>query len=240
LREVVTDMTQKTGQKCTAIRRVFVPDSLGDAVIDDFRELLANVKVGDPTLRETKMGPVATRSQLRDVKAGIGILNEQADLVIGDGGRGNLHGVDGDKGFFVTPTLLEAREPANASAVHQHEVFGPVATLMRYSGEAGEACELVARGKGGLVSSVYTDDKGFARDMLLGIGPYHGRLTFGSARVAEHSPGPGTVMPALVHGGPGRAGGGEELGGERGLCFYMQRTAVQGSKVLLEKILPGD
>ena len=109
-------------------------------------------------------------------------------------------------------------------------------TLLPYSGQAAEACQIVGLGRGGLVSSVYTDDRDFTEAMVLGLAPYHGRLTIGSGRVAEHSPGTGTVLPSMVHGGPGRAGGGEELGGQRGLTFYMQRTAVQGFRPLLEKI----
>lgn len=239
IREVANDVTQKAGQKCTAIRRVFVPRGALDAVIGALSARVSEVRVGDPSLKEVRMGPVATAGQLRDVRAGIELLRTVAEPVLGDGGRGKPLGVDGDKGYFVSPTLLLARDPANASPVHSHEVFGPCATLMPYSGDPAEAIGYVRRGQGGLVASVYSDDKDFASAMLFGIAPYHGRLHLGSARIAEHSPGPGTVLPNLVHGGPGRAGGGEELGGERGLRFYMQRTAVQGEKTVLEKLLGG-
>lgn len=237
IREVARDITQKTGQKCTAIRRVFVPGERMAQVKSDLCDQLAGVRVGDPALREVKMGPVVTAGQLADVQKGIQTLSEVADVVYGDGGRGQLTGVEGGKGYFVSPTLLEATDPDRAGVVHRHEVFGPCSTLMPYSGEATEAIRLVGLGGGSLVSSVYTDDVAFAQDAVLGAAPYNGRITIGSARVAEHSPGPGTVLPAMVHGGPGRAGGGEELGGVRSMAFYQQRTAVQGSKRLLEKIL---
>ncbi|MDP6930714.1 MAG: 3,4-dehydroadipyl-CoA semialdehyde dehydrogenase [Planctomycetota bacterium] len=237
LREVVRDMTQKAGQKCTAIRRIFVPDAMRDIVVEALGDQLGGMKVGDPNLREVRIGPVATAAQLEDVTAGIDQLAACAKIVHGDGGRGEVVGVEGDKGFFVAPTLLVASQPAAATAVHNREVFGPVATVMGYGSDVDEACALVAQGRGSLVSSIYSDDRVFVEAAVLGMAPYHGRLTVGDARVAEHSPGPGTVLPSMVHGGPGRAGGGEELGGVRGLGFYSQRTAVQGLKPLLEKIL---
>jgi 3,4-dehydroadipyl-CoA semialdehyde dehydrogenase len=146
-------------------------------------------------------------------------------------------GVPAGKGFFTTPVLIEVEAGAAAPAVHSREVFGPVATLVPYSGTAAEAAELVGRGRGGLVSSVYSEDTAFTADVVLGIAPHHGRVFLGSAKIAEASPGPGTVLPLLVHGGPGRAGGGEELGGLRGLSFYMQRVALEGSRPVIEKIL---
>ena len=124
--------------------------------------------------------------------------------------------------------LVEVEAGAPAPAVHSREVFGPVATLVPYSGTAAEAAEIVGRGRGGLVSSVYSEDAAFTADVVLGLAPYHGRIFLGSAKIAEASPGPGTVLPQLVHGGPGRAGGGEELGGLRGLSFYLQRVALEG------------
>ena len=146
-------------------------------------------------------------------------------------------GVEAGKGFFVGPVLLRGDSPKADDAVHTHEVFGPVATVMPYDGSAARAVELVAAGGGGLVSSVYSDDKDFVRDAVLGIAPFHGRVTIGSSKVASQAIPPGTVMPQLVHGGPGRAGGGEELGGRRGLQFYMQRVALQGDRALLEALL---
>jgi oxepin-CoA hydrolase/3-oxo-5,6-dehydrosuberyl-CoA semialdehyde dehydrogenase len=140
------------------------------------------------------------------------------------------------KGFFVPTVLIEVEPGAEAPSVHSHEVFGPVATLVPYSGRASDAAALVARGGGGLVSSVYSEDPAFVGDLVLGLAPYHGRIFLGSVKVAELSPGPGTVLPQLVHGGPGRAGGGEELGGPRALGFYLQRVALEGAKAVVEKI----
>ena len=236
VREVVNDMRQKAGQKCTAIRRVFVPASLADAAKDALIEELKAQKVGDPSQKGVRVGPLATKSQLRDVAAGIERLKECATAIHGDGGRGQLVGVEGQKGFFVSPTLFWADDARAAADVHAHEVFGPVATVMPYSGDPAEAAELVALGQGGLVASVYTDSAEVTTEVALGVAPYHGRVNVGSAKVAEYSLGPGAVLPQLVHGGPGRAGGGEELGGLRGLLFYMQRTAIQGYKPLLEKL----
>lgn len=237
VREVSKDVTQKAGQKCTAIRRVFVPASRLEAARDSLVDRVGEVRVGHPALSEVRMGPLATSAQLQNVKAGIERLKKCARTVMGDGGRGRLVGVEGDKGYFLSPTLFHAADAEGAAEVHAHEVFGPVATIMSYDGTAAQAVRLVRLGGGGLVSSVYTDDAGFGGAMLSGLAPYHGRLHFGSEKVAEHSPGPGTVLPQMVHGGPGRAGAGEELGGARGMAFYLQRTAIQGYPPLLEKML---
>jgi oxepin-CoA hydrolase/3-oxo-5,6-dehydrosuberyl-CoA semialdehyde dehydrogenase len=228
--DVIRDMTQKTGQKCTAIRRVLVPESLLDAVKEDLLDRLGGIKVGDPSREEVGMGPVATANQLRDVKAGIARLREESESWFG----GDIEpvGVPAGKGYFVSPTLLQAKE--GARAVHEHEVFGPVSTIIPYSGEPAEAISQVIRGEGGLVSSVYSDDRAFLGEMVLGLAPHHGRLFLGSSKLGGHAVGPGTVLPQLVHGGPGRAGGGEELGGARGLAFYLQRTALSGDRPILE------
>jgi oxepin-CoA hydrolase/3-oxo-5,6-dehydrosuberyl-CoA semialdehyde dehydrogenase len=185
------------------------------------------------------MGPVATEQQYDDVRSGIAALSQVAEFVYGDGGRGELVGIEGERGYFVGPTLLRAESAAEAGAVHDLEVFGPVQTILPYSGDAAEACAAVAMGKGSLVSSVYSDDKRFVGDMVMGLAPHHGRLHLGSSKIADHSPGPGTVMPQMVHGGPGRAGSGEELGGVRGLDFYLQRCAIQGLKPLVARIAAG-
>lgn len=237
IRECARDMTQKAGQKCTAIRRIFVPEERVGEVGEDLSEEIKRTRVGDPAASGVRMGPVATQQQYDDVRAGIQKLAEVAEFVYGDGGRGDLVGVTGDDGYFVGPTLLRVGGIDEAAIVHELEVFGPVQTIVPYSGEASEAIRGVAMGQGGLVSSVYSDDRKFVADMLFGLAPFHGRLHFGHSKVAEHSPGPGTVMPQMVHGGPGRAGGGEELGGLRGLDFYFQRCAVQGLKPLIEKTL---
>jgi oxepin-CoA hydrolase/3-oxo-5,6-dehydrosuberyl-CoA semialdehyde dehydrogenase len=235
IRETAREMTQKAGQKCTATRRIYAPEATAAAARDDLAEALRRVKVGDPSLQEVKMGPLATARQLGDVREGVERLSKGAEYVTGDGGRGALVGVEGERGFFMSPILFYAPR-ADAEAVNAFEVFGPVATLMPYSGDASEAVEAVRMGGGGLVASVYTDDLDFAREMVLGIAPYHGRLNIGGAKVAEYSMGPGTVLPQTVHGGPGRAGGGEELGGVRGTKHFMQRVAIQGYRPLLEKL----
>ena len=221
LKDVVRDMTQKAGQKCTAIRRVLVPQEWYTSVKQDLAELLGAVRVGDPKFEDTRMGPLASGAQLADVREGVGRL----------GGRhvfGNLTPPMA-KGFFLSPILVEdARE-----VVHEREVFGPVASLLPYK---DNPAEIVARGNGGLVSSVYSDDQDFIEQVVTDLAPHHGRLFLGHPKI-ELSPGPGTVLPQLVHGGPGRAGGGEELGGLRGLSFYMQRTALEGSRPVIQKLL---
>jgi oxepin-CoA hydrolase/3-oxo-5,6-dehydrosuberyl-CoA semialdehyde dehydrogenase len=140
------------------------------------------------------------------------------------------------KGFFISPVLMEFAKDVLAASVHAREVFGPVASLLPYSGKGVDAAAIVARGNGGLVSSVYSEDAAFLEEIVAGIAPYHGRLFLGHPKI-EMSPGPGTVLPQLVHGGPGRAGGGEELGGARGLAFYMQRVALEGSRPVIQKLI---
>lgn len=236
--DVVRDMTQKTGQKCTAIRRVLVPEAALESVREDLTERLAAIKIGDPSREEVTMGPVATARQRDDVRAGIARLREEAEPVFGSDGSVTPIGVPAGKGFFVGPVLLELRKGAAGRHVHAHEVFGPVATIVPYGGGAAEAVDLVARGGGGLVSSVYSDDRAFLGEVALGLAPHHGRLFLGSSKLSGHAVGPGTVLPQLVHGGPGRAGGGEELGGTRGLAFYLQRTAIAGDRPILEALFP--
>ena len=234
LSDVARDMTQKTGQKCTAIRRVYVPKDKVELVVGLLSERLAAIKVGDPARDDVNMGPLATAQQLADVKAGVAKLMSCARVAFG--GAVEPLGVEKGKGFFHGPTLLVSMEPRAGDAVHEHEVFGPVATVMPYDGSAAAAAALVRAGGGGLVSSVYGDDKEFLKAFILGIAPFHGRVTLGSSKVASQALPPGMVLPGLVHGGPGRAGGGEELGGRRGLAFYMQRVALQGDRALLEAI----
>jgi oxepin-CoA hydrolase/3-oxo-5,6-dehydrosuberyl-CoA semialdehyde dehydrogenase len=237
LNDVVRDMTQKTGQKCTAIRRVYVPKAKVATVIEHLRERLGAIKVGDPTREEVTMGPVATAQQLRDVREGITKLTSVAKIVTGGTDAVAGIGAPSEKGYFVAPTLLFAESPAPGDAVHELEVFGPVATVMPYDGSAGQAASLVAAGGGGLVTSIYSDDKDFLRGAVLGIAPFHGRVVIGSEKVAGQAVPPGTVLPSLIHGGPGRAGGGEELGARRGLSLYMQRVALQGDRALLDGLL---
>jgi oxepin-CoA hydrolase/3-oxo-5,6-dehydrosuberyl-CoA semialdehyde dehydrogenase len=236
LKDVLRDMTQKAGQKCTAIRRVLVPAGAADRVRDELIDRLKAVVVGNPAQDGVRMGPVATRQQHEDVLDGINALARDGRLVLGSAKTKGV-GAPPGKGFFVAPALVELEPGADGPTVHSREVFGPVATLVPYSGSAAEAAAIVARGNGGLVASVYSEDAAFTAEAALALAPHHGRVFLGSARIAEHSPGPGTVLPLLIHGGPGRAGGGEELGGLRGLAFYMQRVALEGSRPVIDRIL---
>ena len=237
LNEVTTDVRQKAGQKCTAIRRVFAPPAKIGAFIDALHERLEGIVVGNPAEASVRMGPLVSRNQLDDVRTSIEALRAQATKVTGSLEPGNLPGVERGQGFFLTPHLFRVDDPESAPLVHEREIFGPVVTVLPYE-NTDSLVRLCAQGGGSLVSSVYSDDRNFAREMLIRLAPYNGRLTHGSGKVAGISPGPGTVLPMLVHGGPGRAGGGEELGGARGLSFYMQRTAVQGHSALLDKFFP--
>jgi oxepin-CoA hydrolase/3-oxo-5,6-dehydrosuberyl-CoA semialdehyde dehydrogenase len=236
LKDVLRDMTQKAGQKCTAIRRILVPAGVADRVRDDLIDRLKAVVVGNPAREGVRMGPVATKQQHQDVRDGINALARDGRLVLGSATTDGV-GAPPGKGFYVAPALVELEPGAGGPTVHSREVFGPAATLVPFSGSASEAAEIVARGNGGLVASVYSEDAAFTADAALGLAPHHGRVFLGSAKIAEQSPGPGTVLPLLVHGGPGRAGGGEELGGLRGLAFYMQRVALEGARPVIERIL---
>jgi oxepin-CoA hydrolase/3-oxo-5,6-dehydrosuberyl-CoA semialdehyde dehydrogenase len=240
--DVARDMTQKTGQKCTAIRRVFVARERLQQVEEALVDRLSAVRVGDPARAEVTMGPVSTADQHRDVRAGIAELAKEAAAVFG--GDGSVEALaPAGKGFFVGPVLFRAQDAAQASWVHEHEIFGPVSTLLPLDGSgasafARAAAAQVRRGSGGLVCSAYSDDKALLQELVLGLAPFHGRVYLGSEKVAGQTHGPGTVLPQLVHGGPGHAGGGEELGGLRGLGFYSQRVAVQGERALLDALAP--
>jgi oxepin-CoA hydrolase/3-oxo-5,6-dehydrosuberyl-CoA semialdehyde dehydrogenase len=239
VRDVHRDMTQKTGQKCTAIRRVIVPEADLERVREALGEALAQTRVGNPALDEVRMGPVATRAQQRDVRAGVEKLASQARVAWGnpDPAKLALVGATPGKGFFVPPLLFEAADSLAARVVHEHEVFGPVATLLPYDGSAAHAAAIARAGEGGLVASLYGDDRKLLGELALELAPWHGRLVLVDAKIAEKSVAPGTVLPQLVHGGPGRAGGGEELGGLRGLGLYQQRTAIQGNGPLIARLL---
>jgi len=228
--DVARDITQKAGQKCTAIRRVLVPSSRVAEVVEALSDRLANAPMGDPSERATIVGPLATASQRRDVTAGLERLIASGCTVAFAGGEVPA------SGYWVAPRLLVAPE-GGTDAVHEHEVFGPVATIVPWSGDASEAAAIIARGGGGLVTSMYSDDASWSGTLLLGLLPWHGRVVWGSRKVHDQGAGPGTVLPDFVHGGPGKAGGGEELGGLRGLRFYSQRTAVQADGALLARAL---
>jgi oxepin-CoA hydrolase/3-oxo-5,6-dehydrosuberyl-CoA semialdehyde dehydrogenase len=230
---VVTDMTQKAGQKCTAVRRILVPESRVGEVEEALAERLRGIKVGDPLQGDVRMGPVASREQLQDVRNGMTVLLKVAKAIVG--------GPDqvADKGYFVAPTLLHAND-AGAESLHSLEVFGPCATVIPYSGSAADAVALCNRGGGGLVASLYSDDRSFVETVVPGIAPWHGRVWLGSEKTMGQALGPGAVLPASIHGGPGRAGGGEELGGMRGLQIYLQRTALQGDRAVLGRSFGGE
>ncbi len=232
VREVAREMTVKAGQKCTAIRKAIVPAAAGDAVVEALRAALAKVVVGDPRLEQVKMGPVASLAQRREVRDQLAKLEREADVVHG-GGQGDAGavkwaGADGEKGAFVLPTLLYCRDTARATAIHEVEAFGPVCTVVPYQ-DTNDAVALARRGGGSLVSSVFSADDTVAARIVLGLAPYHGRILVVNRACAKDSTGHGSPLPHLVHGGPGRAGGGEEMGGIRGVMHYMQRTAIQGS-----------
>ena len=234
LADVVRDMTQKAGQKCTAIRRIFVPAALFQRVTEDLSARLSEIVVGDPALPKVRMGPLVSAAQLGHFREAVDRLGRSTEVVAGSPAPA-WEGVEPGRGYFTSPVLLRTKDPFAAREVHEIEAFGPCATLMPYGGKGSEAVALVRLAEGGLVSSVYTDDHEFARDMVLGLAPVVGRVYLGGSHVADLSPGPGAVFPTLVHGGPGRAGGGEELGGLRGLELYTQRTAVQGYKPMVSR-----
>jgi len=235
VKEVAKEMTVKAGQKCTAIRRAFVPRAQIDAAIASLRERLAKVKIGDPALEGVRMGPVVGLEQRRDVLDRVKDLRKEAELVAGDPDNFSVEGADKTRGAFIPPLLLHCADPLHAAAVHAVEAFGPVSTVMPYDG-LEEAIALANRGDGSLVASVYTHDAATAKDLVFGVGAFHGRLVMIDRDCAKEQTGHGAAMAHLVHGGPGRAGGGEELGGLRSLHNYMQRTALQGSPAMLTGI----
>jgi len=229
VREVVREMTAKAGQKCTAIRKAIVPAAACDAVIEALRAALSKVVVGDPRLENVRMGPVASLAQRREVREQVARLAREAEVVYGSATSGfEIAGADAEKGAFIPPTLLYCRDTASAKAIHEVEAFGPVCTVVPYR-DADDAVALARRGGGSLVSSVFSADDSAAAQLVLGLAPYHGRILVVNRTCAKESTGHGSPLPHLVHGGPGRAGGGEEMGGVRGVMHYMQRTAVQGT-----------
>jgi oxepin-CoA hydrolase/3-oxo-5,6-dehydrosuberyl-CoA semialdehyde dehydrogenase len=238
LADVVRDMTQKTGQKCTAIRRVLVPADRLAEVAEALRERLARIVVGDPAHDGVTMGPLATAQQRDDVRAGIARLAAATETVFG--GTGDLAapvGVAAGKGYFVGPVVRSTASPMTCAPLHEDEIFGPVTTLGAYPGDPGLAAEFIARGDGCLVSAAYSDDREWVTKLVAAAAPWVGRLYLGSSKMASQSPGPGTALPSLLHGGPGRAGGGAELGGMRGLELYMQRTALEGDASVLKSLI---
>ena len=228
VREVVREMTSKAGQKCTAIRKAIVPAERASDVIEALQAALAKIVVGDPRLENVRMGPVASAGQRHEVLEQLAKLQKEAELAYGDPKKLALVGADAEKGAFVSPTLLYCRDTKAAQAIHSVEAFGPVCTIVPYEDIDG-AIELARRGGGSLAGSVFTADDNVAARLVLGLAPFHGRIVVVNRHCAKESTGHGSPLPHLVHGGPGRAGGGEEMGGIRGVMHYMQRTAVQGT-----------
>jgi 3,4-dehydroadipyl-CoA semialdehyde dehydrogenase len=230
--EVVREMTVKSGQKCTAIRRIFVPRALFDAAAEAIGAKLAKTTVGNPRNETTRMGALVSREQFDGVTAGIAHLQSEADTLF-DGRSAALVDADPTVAACVAPVLLGHRQPMQAKVLHEVEVFGPVATLMAYNNEE-QAYALIRRGEGSLVASVYSSDPSFIARAAVALADSHGRVHAVSPDVAAVQSGHGNVMPMSLHGGPGRAGGGEELGGLRALGFYHRRSAVQGSTAALD------
>lgn len=235
VKEAAQEMTAKAGQKCTAIRRIIAPEGQVDAVIAALCARLAKTRIGDPSLETTRMGALASAGQKADVLAKAEMLNLDCERVFGDPADFTVDGADPHQGAFLPPMLFRCGNPDTARHVHDVEAFGPVSTLMGYR-DLPHAVELLNRGGGSLVASVITHDVQVAREMTLGSAAFHGRLYFNNRDSMAEATGHGSPLPHMVHGGPGRAGGGEELGGVRGVMHYMQRTAVQGSADILTAI----
>ena len=232
--QLVTEMTVKAGQKCTAIRRALVPEALADPVAEAVSARLAAVVVGHPAEPEVSMGPVASLAQRGEVRDRVRELMVAARLVHGDPSRVDVAGADAERGAFLSPMLLRC-DDLTASEPHEVEAFGPVSTLLPYRSPS-DAIAAAGRGGGSLVASVVTADAELARSFIGGLAPWHGRILVLDRTDAAESTGHGVAMPQMKHGGPGRAGGGEELGGLRALTHYLHRTAVQGNPQLLESL----
>ncbi|MBE1283919.1 MAG: phenylacetic acid degradation bifunctional protein PaaZ [Rhodobacteraceae bacterium] len=235
IKEVAREMTTKAGQKCTAVRRIIAPQAQVDAAIAALSDRLAKTVIGDPRLEGTRMGALVSNSQKRDVLEKAELIGQEAEKVYGSMDGFTVEGADADKGAFVSPMLFHCADPDAAQRVHDTEAFGPVSTIMGYR-DLDHAIQLVNCGQGSLVASVITHDPAVAREVAIGAGAYHGRLYFNNRDSMKESTGHGSPLPHMVHGGPGRAGGGEEMGGVRGVKHYMQRTAIQGSPDILSAI----
>jgi oxepin-CoA hydrolase/3-oxo-5,6-dehydrosuberyl-CoA semialdehyde dehydrogenase len=241
VKEVTRELTAKAGQKCTAIRRILVPEAHAEALADALKARLAKTVIGDPRAEATRMGALVSAEQKADVLAKVALFRQEAELIHGDPNNFALEGVSAN-GAFVPQMLFHCANPDAADILHRTEAFGPVSTLMPYR-DLDHAVALVNRGGGSLVTSLFTGNGDVARQVFLGSAAYNGRIYINNSDSAKESTGHGSPMPHMVHGGPGRAGGGEELGGIRGVMHYMQRTAVQGSPDILtaitDKWVPG-
>ena len=238
IREVHREMTAKAGQKCTAIRRILVPEAHQKAVLDAISDRLAKTVIGDPRSETTRMGALASHAQREDVREKASMIAKDARLVFGDLDKVAVEAGDAERGAFVSPLLFACDDPDGAQEVHAVEAFGPVSTVMPYR-DLAHATDIANRGGGSLVASVFTSDPKVARQVVEASAAFHGRLYFANATTGKEATGHGSPLPHLVHGGPGRAGGGEEMGGIRGVLHYMQRTAIQANPDLLSGITKG-
>jgi oxepin-CoA hydrolase/3-oxo-5,6-dehydrosuberyl-CoA semialdehyde dehydrogenase len=234
VKALVTEMTVKAGQKCTAIRRAFVPEAQLDAVTEAAITRLRKVIVGNPTNPDVRMGALVGLEQREEVRRSLKALTAAGRIVFGDPQHVDVVDADAERGAFLSPILLQCTD-LERDEVHSVEAFGPVATVLPYT-STSQVIELAARGRGSLAGSVVTADRDFARDVVLGTAPWHGRLLVLNGTDAAESTGHGSPLPALVHGGPGRAGGGEELGGMRAVFHHLQRSAVQADPQTLSAI----
>ncbi|WP_139856623.1 phenylacetic acid degradation bifunctional protein PaaZ [Aequorivita sinensis] len=235
IKEVRNEMTVKCGQKCTAIRRVIVPENLVEDVQIALGKALSKVTIGDPRLKEVRMGSLVSLDQVQEVRERVQELSKTASIVYGDLDKIDVIGADAKKGAFLAPIVLREDNPFKNLSVHETEAFGPVSTIMPYK-NLDEAITLAQMGKGSLVSSIATNDNKIAKDYVVNAASHHGRILVINRESAKESTGHGSPLPSLVHGGPGRAGGGEEMGGMRGIKHYLQRTAIQGSPTTLTEI----
>jgi oxepin-CoA hydrolase/3-oxo-5,6-dehydrosuberyl-CoA semialdehyde dehydrogenase len=235
IKEVRKEMTTKCGQKCTAIRRIFVPENKLEDVQIALGKALAQTVIGNPLNETVRMGSLAGQSQRNEVREQVLKLLASSQIIYGSMDSVSVVDADATIGAFMSPLLLMNPQPMSSNEVHEVEAFGPVSTLMPYN-SLQEAIALVKLGKGSLVSSVVTNDPSIARDYTIGAGTYHGRILVLNRACAKENTGHGSPLPLLVHGGPGRAGGGEEMGGLRGVKHYMQRVAIQGSPDMITAI----
>ncbi len=235
IKAVCQEVTVKAGQKCTAIRRAIVPQAHAEAVVEALKSRLEKTPVGDPAVEGVRMGSLVGAEQVEDTWKAVGELAAGSEIVHGGTRDFEVVGADRDKGAFFPATLLYCDNPLATAAVHTVEAFGPVSTVMPYRDEA-EAIELARMGRGSLVGSLVTADRDEAARVVLGAAAWHGRILVLDSTCAKESTGHGSPLAPLVHGGPGRAGGGEELGGSRAIKHYMQRTAIQGSPDILTAV----
>jgi oxepin-CoA hydrolase/3-oxo-5,6-dehydrosuberyl-CoA semialdehyde dehydrogenase len=235
IKETVKEITIKAGQKCTAVRRIIVPEDLIDEVQKAISARLASTKIGDPSVEGVRMGALATRLQVERVHASVKQLALSQDIVFGSLDEFEVTGADKNTGAFMSPILFLNSDPFNKTDVHDIEAFGPVSTIMPYK-TIDDAIELAKMGKGSLVSSIVTPDNKEATEYVVGAASMHGRILVLNKDCAKESTGHGSPMPLLTHGGPGRAGGGEEMGGKRGILHYLQRTAIQGHPTTITAI----